>query len=276
MDRVTENIYVQTDFRGCNPTFVTTKEGVVMIDTPMRPTDAMNWRGEISKWGEVRYLISTDPHIDHFLGNTFFPGVVIAHKGYREEMLKMPIDKTREMVKNIDPEGLFLMDGYQWKLPNITFTGSLNLCLGDHNFELMHLPGHTASLIGVYIPEERVAVASDCVFYQEKTWLHEALPRQWLASLKKLGELDVDIIIPGHGGVCKKEYLEEQAKIIRQWVKVVKSTIAHGSGIQEAIAKIVCPDPYPIPEQSPMNEVELNKMNVARLYHVLTAENGKI
>ena len=55
MKQITDNVYVETDFPGCNPTFITTKEGIVMIDTPMRPTDALKWRLNISEKGNVRY-----------------------------------------------------------------------------------------------------------------------------------------------------------------------------------------------------------------------------
>ena len=49
-----------------------------------------------------------------------------------------------------------------------------------------------------------------------KSWLQEADPDQWFESLKKIGELDVDVIVPGHGEICKKDYLKEQSDIVRQ------------------------------------------------------------
>ena len=61
MQKITDNVYVETEYRGCNPGFVVTKEGVVMINTPMIPTDATRWCDEIAKYGPVRYLINTDP-----------------------------------------------------------------------------------------------------------------------------------------------------------------------------------------------------------------------
>ena len=125
-------------------------------------------------------------------------------------------------------------------------------------------------MIGVYIPEERAVFVSDCVFYKIKSFLTEAVPDLWLESLKTIEELDVDIIIPGHGqDVCKKEYLKEQANVIKQWAEVVKSAIKQGLREEEAVAKISCPDPYPYPGDAPMSEPELNKVIIARLYQVL-------
>jgi cyclase len=36
-----------------------------MIDTPMKPTDAVKWRDEAGKKGKIRYLINTEEHPDH-------------------------------------------------------------------------------------------------------------------------------------------------------------------------------------------------------------------
>jgi len=55
MQKVTDNVYAETEFAGCNPGFVVTSEGVVMIDTPQMPVDAIKWRDEIAKHGHVRY-----------------------------------------------------------------------------------------------------------------------------------------------------------------------------------------------------------------------------
>ena len=40
IQKVTANVYAETGVRGCNHTFVITKEGIVLIDTPQMPADA--------------------------------------------------------------------------------------------------------------------------------------------------------------------------------------------------------------------------------------------
>ena len=96
MYQPTENVYVETAFPGSNNTFVVTGEGIVMIDTPQMPGDAMKWREEIAKHGKVKYIINTEPHGDHISGNYFFEGTVVAHDGVRDAALnsfrtKMPL-----------------------------------------------------------------------------------------------------------------------------------------------------------------------------------------
>jgi cyclase len=272
MIQVTKNVCIETGMMACNLGFVTTKEGIVMIDTPMRPTDAVKWREEASKKGEIRFLINTEEHADHWLGSYFFPGVLITHQETRDKLAKRPVAQVIEMVKSLDPAGVPLMKGFQVRLADITFTRSMNLFIGEHSIRLFHLPGHSTGGIGVYIPEEKVVFTTDIVFYKRKSWLQEGDPSQWLASLEKLGGLDIDVVVPGHGDLCKKDYLEEQAGIVRQWVETVKSAIKQGLSVEEAEAKISSPDPYPKQPGTPMTEPELNRAIIARLYH-LNSEN---
>ena len=271
MRQITSHVYVKCGLRGCNLGFVTTQEGIVMIDTPLHPTDTMKWREEIHRKGEVKYVINTDPHPDHNSGNHFFPGICIAHREGREALSSRKVDQVIALVQCTDPQGVDFMKGYRLRLPEITFSESLDLHLGSHSFQLTHLPGHTPGVIAVHIPAERVVFASDIVFYHEKTYLNEATPYQWIESLKKLTELDVDVVVPGHGdGICTKEYLQEQVNIIQDWVEVVKEAIDKGLNSEEAAAKIQCPDPYPLPKQLPWTESDLNKNIINRLYKVLS------
>ncbi len=268
MIQLTPNVYVENELSMCNTGLVTTKEGIVLIDTPANPASAVEWRDEVNKKGQVRYVINTEEHGDHCSNSWFYPGVLITSQATRERMAKVPATEIRERIKNADPAIRPLMESYQLRLADITFTESLDIYLGGHTFHLFPLPGHTKGGIGVYIPQERVVFTTDCVFHHQKTWLQEAEPDQWFESLKKIGELDVDVIVPGHGLPCKKDYLKEQAGIIRGWVEVVKSAINKGLSEAEAVAKITSPDPYPKPPKVAMAESELNKMAITRLYQL--------
>ena len=46
MERVTDNVYAETKIRGCDPGYVVTSGGVVVIDTPQLPTHAVKMREE--------------------------------------------------------------------------------------------------------------------------------------------------------------------------------------------------------------------------------------
>ena len=77
MRRISESAYAEIYFWGCNPGFIVTGEGVVMVDTPQQPIDAVRWRERLQEHGPIRYLVNTEPHIDHVSGNAYFPGVEV-------------------------------------------------------------------------------------------------------------------------------------------------------------------------------------------------------
>lgn len=268
MIQVTKNVYVETGIMGCDLGFVTTKEGIIVIDTPIRPSDAVKWNDTINKKGAVRYVINTEEHPDHSQSSWFFKGVLITHQVTREKLAKAPTNEVFERIKRMDPEGMRFMEGFQLRLADITFSENLTFYLGGHTFHLFHLPGHSPGGIGVYIPEERLVFATDTVFNRFKSWLHESDPSQWFQSLDKLRALDVDFIVPGHGDVCNKEHLEEQENIVHQWVSLVKSAIKKGLSEEEAMVQVSCPDPYPKQAGTPMTEELLNRATIARLYHL--------
>lgn len=269
MKQISGNVYVETKFRGCNPGFVTTEEGIVMVDSPQVPSNAIKWKALMEGRGEVRYLINTEPHRDHIIGNFFFPGTVIAHKGTREVVSSFSKDSILDRVQRVEPADLALMDGYFVKNASITFTRDISLHLGRHTFNLISLPGHTASQIGVHIPDEGVLFTGDNVFYRVQTWLKEAHPYEWLKSLKRIEKMDVDLIVPGHGEVCDKRYLKEQTSFIEEWIDAVKEAIRQGLSVEEAQEKISYLDRYPMDIGLEKEGPEVQRMNVARLYALL-------
>ena len=269
MQKITENVYAETGFRGCNPGFVVTKEGVVMIDTPMVPTHALKWREEIRKHGKVHYLINTEPHIDHFSGNYYFDGTVVAHEGTKQKMSTFSVEHLKGLIKPKFPESLALMNEFSFRLPTITFSQNLTLYLGDHTFQLIHLPGHTPFEVAVYIPEERVVFTSDNVFYKVQAWLKDALPYEWLDSLKRIQELDTDVLVPGHGSICDRSYIPEMSTIIQAWIDTVTAAIEQGISLEEAQSKISIPDPYPMEAGQEHMAQEVPRRNWARMYELL-------
>jgi len=269
MQKITDNVYAETGFPGCNPGFVVTKEGVVMIDTPQMPTDAIRWRNEIAKHGPVRYLINTEPHGDHFTGNHFFEGMVVAHEGTREAILTASVEQLKEHLKQTDPDSLSLMEGFSYRPPTITLSQRLTLYLGDHTLQLIHFPGHTPYQVAVYIPEERVVFTSDNIFHRVQAFLRQALPYEWLNSLQRMQELEADVLVPGHGSICDRSYIPEMSSFIQAWIDTVTAAIDQGMSLEEAQDKISLLDRYPMEAGAESMAQEVQRMNVARLYEVL-------
>ena len=213
MQKVTENVFTDTTIRGCNPSFVVTSDGVVVIDTPQLPTRAVAMRNEAEEHGPIRYLINTEHHVDHIFGNYYFKGdcPVIANKGVDDNFMVVgpdldPFEYAKEAIPTDDPEGAAIFperDVYEADMnrPQIVFTGDVELRVGDHTFQLLHTPGHTPGQVAVYVPEEQVVFTGDTIFSECQTWLMSSDVDGWLAALERIRTLDIDYICPGHGPV---------------------------------------------------------------------------
>src|SRR2546423_12893619 len=80
MRRVGPNSFTEIYFAGCNPSFIETSDGDVMIDSPQQPIDAVRWREQLEEKAPIRYLINTEPHGDHISGNAYFTNTTISAK----------------------------------------------------------------------------------------------------------------------------------------------------------------------------------------------------
>ena len=268
MQKITENVYVETEFPGCNSSFVVTTEGTVIIDTPVVPSDAKKWREEATKHGEIRYVIINEPHNDHIAGSCWLGGTLVAHEGTREAIKTYPKEALEGVIKFMGPEGTTLDEGLRYRLPDITFSQEMTLYLGNHTFRIIPVPGHTASETAVFVPEERLIFTSDNATMGMPIMI-DAVPELWPESLKKLQKLDFDKIVPGHGEVCDKTALDFTYDNVVYIVKEVKDAITRGWSLEEIQEKVTLADRFPpMGPDDPMKKMRHDSL--AGLYRALT------
>ena len=271
MQQLTSNVFVETQVRGCNFGYVTTSDGIVMIDSPHKPSVAMKVKAEIESKGQLRYIINTEPHGDHWTGNAFFDVPVIAHEGVRTRILNTNMEEHVARVAAFGPEEPKLLEGYKANVPIITFKNGMTMHVGDHTFQMIHMPGHTLYQAAILVKEEGVVFTSDNIFRGVQTWLQEANPDLWLVALESLRKLDENIFVPGHGAVCDKGYLDEQGSFIMEWEEYVKDGINQGMTKDEAVANLTkMTDRYPMDVEQDGMAPTVMRMNAANLYDYFT------
>lgn len=258
MEKVTEGVFAETKLRGCDPGYVVTSDGVVVIDTPQLPTYAVKMREVAEKHGPIRYLINTEHHVDHIFGNYFFrgAGTVISHVEVYNEFMKItpeinPYEYAKEALPTDDPEGDVLFPDEKtyfanMNKPAITFEGNMTLRLGDTTFEMISTPGHTPGQIAVYVPEKKVVLTGDTIFNEVQTWHYASDLAQWIDSLKMLKTLDVEFIVPGHGPVCDKREIDVQIAFLYEWIAAVSVCVSKGMSKEECVQSIPFRDRFPV------------------------------
>ena len=289
------------DYHGCNYGFLATDDGIVVIDTPEWPSDAIRFRNEIQDRDESKFVINTHEDFDHVAGNHFIPGTIIAHEKVRDALTgplrmgeatrtldyRLERDAARKkqqkiesmpegsldwddvmhlIFEELDSESLEYLDGYQMTPPNVTFSDDATLHVGEYTFELIHTPGHTASHICVYIPEVQVLFTGDTVTNGCYPSMAVSSPLDWIESIKTLETLEVDFVVPGHGPVCDKHVLSDFRSFLETAVERVRRGIDNGMTKAALVERISFSDSLP-----PVHPTEgAHESDIERLYETLS------
>ena len=282
-EQVTPNVFTDVTIRGCNPSYVVTSDGTVIVDTPQMPSKAVAMRKEAESRGPIQYVINTEHHVDHIFGNYFFKGAgrVIHHQALADNFmiptpLLDPFDYAAEGTKMSDPDGAALMPTREvyFQDPNraqITFTGDAVLHVGHHTFNLIWTPGHTPGQLAVHVPEERVVFTGDTVFNDVQTWVMASDVDGWIEALNTISRLDVDRVIPGHGPVTDLKYLQTQKAVLLEWKSRVASAVAAGWTRDETIERVHMRDRYPVDIGQEYMMDYIQKHNAGILWDKLSA-----
>jgi glyoxylase-like metal-dependent hydrolase (beta-lactamase superfamily II) len=119
---------------------------------------------------------------------------------YYEEDLPRLIDEYRH-IRNLGP--------------TMTVASQLTLHRGSRTIEIRFLGrGDTDHDLIVYLPKEKIVATGDMVVHPFPYGFSQQ-PREWLATLRKLAQLDIEILVPGHGDVQRgKSYLNRVIALV--------------------------------------------------------------
>lgn len=258
----------------------------LVVDTCYLPSAAREDIEDIKKWTNkpVRYVVNTHWHMDHTIGNATyaaaFPDVkIIAHEETRQHILgynppffkRYPVFNERNH-KRLDTgkedDGTALTDARRKEIgdtigmrdkvwaefknvvdvyPNSTFTGEVNLDLGNMPVKLMHLGrGNTSGDIVVYLPTLKILATGDLLDHPAP-YLGGGFPQEEIRTLERMALLDVDKFVPGHGEVLtsKKfllmtiEFMKLVVGEVSKAVYQVEGRSTNLAGVQEMVEKAV-------------------------------------
>ena len=209
IQKVKERTYVETEFLGANVGCVSTEQGLILIDTPYIPSEIHQWKEYLDKLNDngIAYVINTHHHFDHCLGNIFYSLDVIAHQLCYEEMSK-PDGTRRDLFvsanQDLSDKTKKQIYAIPISLPLVTFNKNMWLHMDDANFKLIHTGGHTESSIIVYFVEDKILFSGDNVVVNRHPYKGQANFRKWIEVLEAIQDMDIDVIVSGHGEICDK------------------------------------------------------------------------
>lgn len=257
METIKKRILVETGYDGANVSCVATKGGLVLVDSPFLPKDARAWATLIREQTgqEVAYLINTDHHYDHVMGNAFLTGNVICHaaaaKGIayirNKEALKGIIrDAHPDVIEEMESD----IDRLDIPSPRITFGDTLTLSMEDATFVLEFVGGHSPGTIIIYLEEEKTLFTGDNVEGQFP-YFGQSRFKTWKETLQKMLTMDVDVVVPGHGSVGGREMIETYVSFFQELEEEVTAFRRQGLSIEEMAGKSSVINFFPNEEIAP-------------------------
>jgi len=268
-----------------NTTVIIGDREVFVVDSCYLPSSAREDIAQIRQWTNkpVSYLLNTHWHYDHTMGNgTYaeaFPQLaIVAHIETRKQMegynpgwfAKYPqrADRFKRLLETgKDADGKPLTEtqkrdyatalagvepvGVEFKsvvdrLPNLTFEQGFNVNLGNREVQIK-FPGrgNTAGDTIVYLPKEKILIAGDLVDHPVP-YLGGGYPSDFIKTLQRLAQLDVQAIVTGHGDVLQGDYARTHLNRIIEFLQAVVDQVSiqvhrigNGSRNLEAVREAV-------------------------------------
>jgi glyoxylase-like metal-dependent hydrolase (beta-lactamase superfamily II) len=211
MRQIINNIYHVGD-NECSVYLVDTKsdQGLVLIDAGMNLDMIKHIDSHDFKFEDIKHCILTHCHIDHIGICAELSRELPDIKFYAHELDAVPIEEAGH-------DGRTAASWYGVKFKPVKlhqkFHSDTVLKLGNYDFQCIHTPGHTPGSISVLVESE----GKNILFGQD---LHGPFNESFLSSLndyqqsmRKLLDLEVDILCEGHFGIFQpssqvRQYIE--------------------------------------------------------------------
>jgi hydroxyacylglutathione hydrolase len=140
---------------------------------------------------DIKYVVNTHCHPDHFEGSEYFMGNEVSVAMHREEI---------DFLTEFGPR-FFEMFGMQF--PSMDFNIVLEedeWDVGGTELQVFHTPGHSPGSISVYWPQKKAMVCGDLIFRESvgRVDFPGGDGNTLKESIKKLSGVDIEILLPGH------------------------------------------------------------------------------
>jgi cyclase len=220
--------YLQPDggWGWSNAGLIVDGESSLLVDTlfDLKLTGEMldEMRRGVPQAGTIDTLVNTHANGDHTWGNQLVGGArIVASKQTAEEMMELPpsvLASLPELAPQMGPTGEFMLEifgkfdfaGIELTPPTETFDGTFDLHVGAKAVQLLEVgPAHTRGDTLVFVPDDRVLFSGDILFHGGHPIVWAGPISNWVAACDRILEMDVDVIVPGHGPLADKNAIRE-------------------------------------------------------------------
>lgn len=239
-ERITSHVIVETEHYGSNQSAIVGSDAVAFVDAPHLPADALGWGHYVAQFGQVKYLINSDHHPDHTIGNRFLPGEIVAHAETRRRLeTEAPSSQyVEDLLARLSPGDGALLENYSVRLPTILVEDTLQIYLGDVHLELRAQRGHTRNNVLTYLPEDGVLFTGDIVCEAGLPSFQDSRLVDWFDALEVVEAYDFEHVVPGHGQVTNRAGVMRYRNWGREVIGEVSQRLARGEEREQILAEV--------------------------------------
>lgn len=205
--------------------------------------------------GRIGTIVNTHANGDHCHGNGCCPQAeIIASDASAREMAEVPpamLAQFKKLGAQLGPAGAYFADIFapfdfenvDERAPTRTFSGSLNLKVGDKDVKLIEVgPAHTGGDVLVHVPGDKAVFTGDILFINGTPLMWAGPVRNWIRACEEIIAMDVDVIVPGHGPVTDKKGVRRVAEYLAYMDGEARKRFDAGLSVREAALDIALGD----------------------------------
>ncbi len=215
-------------FGGSNHTWIVFEDYVAVVDANF-PQGAGEVIEAIRKTTDkpIRYVLDTHHHGDHAYGNAVFADAgasIVAQANCARLLRTNGPQEFAEAGKG--PMGRKDVANSRLKAPTVVFDDKLVLDDGKQRVEFLHFGhSHTIGDAVAYLPKHKVLCTGDACTNGAYNFMGHSDLQSWIRCLEGMQQLDVKMVVPGHGPLAGKELLEKQKRYFVELRKEVQKGI---------------------------------------------------
>jgi cyclase len=250
-----------------------------LFDAPLTLEMLAAMRRAEPQAAEIGTIVNTHANGDHYNGNQCVPGAeIVAARATAEQMAADQPSRLAAMQANAASMGLpgkffaevfapFDFAGVTQTLPTRTFERELSLTVGVKRIDLLNIgPAHTAGDTLVHIPGDRLLFTGDILFIDGTPIMWEGPVGNWIRACERILEMDVEVIVPGHGPITDKRGVQAVKAYLEYISAEARKRYDAGMTAEDAARDIALGD------YDSWGDAERIVVNVASLYREFSGD----
>lgn len=213
MEKVIEGIYTIYPGMFCSNSYLILGEKITLIDTGTK-SNIKNLRAALRQLclspEKVDLILHTHCHADHISADNFFLNANVYAS-------KIDGQKMNEKDSAYCEFSHFKEEDVEFPKKTVKFFENNSIIdLGKFKLQVIPTPFHTKGMVCFFDAENKILFSGDALFEGTfgRTDLVGSIPSKTISSLKKLQELDFEVLCAGHGKVFKGNQKKNLEKVL--------------------------------------------------------------